>query len=263
MKFIMNMLFFLLMVYFFEGCNSSSNKTSGVSQAGVRTVDIPMREHGYSNFETTLLTSAEAYDTFVAQVQAQDFWNDKNAFLTALEAAKVDFTHENLLLYRITEGSGSIALSVLPAVVENGIATVTVTRSVPEVGTADMAYYALAYALDHNITAITVTVGDQNETLSNSDTVMCTMEYAPVCSAKTVQCFAAPCYPVPQTYSNRCMSDADGAEFRFEGECPDGSIPEGCTQWFDGCNTCTKSGELAICTEMACGFPTGPIACLD
>ena len=48
---------------------------------------------------------------------------------------------------------------------------------------------------------------------------VCTMEYAPVCGTKEVQCIRAPCYPVHQTYSNNCMLAADNAVFRHAGEC--------------------------------------------
>ncbi len=33
----------------------------------------------------------------------------------------------------------------------------------------------------------------------------------------------------------------------------DSSVPEGCTSWFDGCNTCrVTNGQLGACTKMAC-----------
>ena len=40
------------------------------------------------------------------------------------------------------------------------------------------------------------------------------------------------------------------------------AIPEGCTSWFDGCNTCTvKDGEIGGCTKMACKTTTSEAAC--
>lgn len=36
-------------------------------------------------------------------------------------------------------------------------------------------------------------------------------------------------------------------------------IPENCTSWFDGCNTCfVKDGEIGGCTRMACEKNTEP-----
>jgi PKD repeat protein len=49
--------------------------------------------------------------------------------------------------------------------------------------------------------------------------VACTLEYAPVCGSKQVTCITTPCNPVQQTYSNRCMMNADGATFVHAGEC--------------------------------------------
>jgi hypothetical protein len=96
---------------------------------------------------------------------------------------------------------------------------------------------------------------------------ICTMQYAPVCAAKQVQCVRAPCYPVYQTYGNSCVANADGATIIHQGECTStetGPIqpsteaytpPAGCTAWFDGCNTCQKTPNGTACTERACFAP--------
>lgn len=63
----------------------------------------------------------------------------------------------------------------------------------------------------------------------------CTMEYAPVCGQKTTcpACYysqpacLAPCYSEYKTYSNRCMMNADGATFVYEGQCQ--TQPVACT----------------------------------
>lgn len=93
---------------------------------------------------------------------------------------------------------------------------------------------------------------------------VCTMEYAPVCAAKQVQCIRAPCYPVYQTYSNSCMAVSDHATLIHAGACTEGETgpvkpteayvpPADCTAWFDGCNSCSRgtNGE-ALCTKKAC-----------
>lgn len=88
--------------------------------------------------------------------------------------------------------------------------------------------------------------------------VACTKEYMPVCGSKQVVCFTAPCNPVQQTYSNKCMMAADGATFVHEGACrnvdTDPSADPRCKSWNDGCNTCSRStpGGMAACTLKYC-----------
>jgi hypothetical protein len=57
------------------------------------------------------------------------------------------------------------------------------------------------------------------------------------------------------------MLGAAGAEFVYEGECRDESvpskpapIPNNCKSFFDGCNTCGREtlGGPVMCTQMAC-----------
>ncbi len=48
----------------------------------------------------------------------------------------------------------------------------------------------------------------------------CTMQYDPVCAEVTVQCFAAPCPAIKETFGNACMMNASqNAKFLYNGEC--------------------------------------------
>lgn len=96
----------------------------------------------------------------------------------------------------------------------------------------------------------------------------CTEEYAPVCGQKQVMCFAAPCNPIQQTYSNRCFMGLDGATYVHDGVCStstptpkpptypttDPSSDPMCKSWYDGCNTCARQypGGPGMCTLRAC-----------
>jgi len=50
--------------------------------------------------------------------------------------------------------------------------------------------------------------------------VACNMIYAPVCASVAIECIKAPCYPVQQTFSNRCVMEQNKlATFVHDGEC--------------------------------------------
>ncbi len=91
--------------------------------------------------------------------------------------------------------------------------------------------------------------------------VMCTQEYSPVCGrpagcapsrSGTSTCEQLP----PRTYGNLCTLNAAGASYLSEGECPQAPFvpPASCRAWYDGCNSCARSGpnDPAACTLRAC-----------
>lgn len=59
----------------------------------------------------------------------------------------------------------------------------------------------------------------------NTDPIMCTMEYAPVCGEVEVQCIQAPCEPVKQTFGNACMANGAKAKNITQGECAEQPMP--------------------------------------
>ncbi|MEK6873235.1 MAG: hypothetical protein AABW91_00135 [Nanoarchaeota archaeon] len=57
-------------------------------------------------------------------------------------------------------------------------------------------------------------------TANQKKVTACTTLYKPVCAFKQVECIKAPCYPVPETYSNICSACADKRTlFYIDGEC--------------------------------------------
>lgn len=55
--------------------------------------------------------------------------------------------------------------------------------------------------------------------ISGAEERMCTMQYEPVCGARIVQCIKAPCYPVYETFGNRCVLNSADAIYIHSGEC--------------------------------------------
>lgn len=67
--------------------------------------------------------------------------------------------------------------------------------------------------------ASTSELGVFDGSVGGEDVKICTMEYAPVCGSKSVQCIKAPCFPITQTYGNKCEAQADNAQVMYSGEC--------------------------------------------
>lgn len=182
------------------------------------------REHGYSNFETTVIHSETALNTFLDAVRTQDNWNDKSAFLDTANTLTIDFDNENLIFFRHTEGAGSIVVRPQEPHVDGVVATVLIERDVPEIGTADMAYYLFAYRVAQSITEIHFVINDVPITVSNQEPTACTAQYEPVCADLQVVCVTTPCDPVPTTYGNLCLLLNDSnALYRHDGECDAGN----------------------------------------
>jgi len=115
---------------------------------GIRTVDIPFEETGYSHFESTVIRSRDAADRFLNQATAKkDSWNNRVGFNTAIRNARVDFQNEALILLRHTEGSGSIQVQYRKPYLQSKTLICDVQRQVPGICTCDMAYYCAAFVV--------------------------------------------------------------------------------------------------------------------
>lgn len=155
---------------------------------------------------------------------------------------------------------------------ENGNALPTLAFDVARVVTQATSLTHIYYA-ERTYTIVLTARDDKGATTRSTSTVTvgptdptaCTMEYAPVCGLKQIQCFTTPCNPILTTYGNTCMLNAAGATFQYTGACldttpvpppvpPDPQNDPTCKLWFDGCNTCSRStpGGPAMCTMMAC-----------
>ena len=70
------------------------------------------------------------------------------------EYGEIDFDTSCLVIFAFSEGSGSIGISLDEPTVEENIGTVRINRNVPEMGTADMAFYALFFEVDKSLTKV-------------------------------------------------------------------------------------------------------------
>lgn len=89
--------------------------------------------------------------------------------------------------------------------------------------------------------------------IQDSNSTVCTEEYAPVCGEVQVQCIKAPCFPVKKTFSNKCFAEVAGAKVLYAGECT--TTPPECACTLEYNPVC---GKITKCFESPCLPPTKP-----
>lgn len=146
---------------------SEPKKPVQLEESTILKIAIPVREHGYSTFNTQVISSQKAFDEFIANISIQKSWNKKDNFIDSLTLYPIDFTHYNLLLYRMTEQSGTTVLSVDAPKGDNKHIVIEIGRDKPSIGTADMAYYALAYKVLKSVKDITFDNGIKKHLIKN------------------------------------------------------------------------------------------------
>jgi len=146
---------------------ASKKKVKELSQFTISQIAIPVRENGYSHFETQVLSSQKALSSFLKELKLQNGWNQRENFLESLEIAKIDFTKENLLLYRITKSSASTVLAVEKPIGNKKHILIKIGRDKPKIGTTDMAYYTLAYKISKTVDDVTFDNGIKKTVVKN------------------------------------------------------------------------------------------------
>ena len=164
----LTMLFLSLLIISSCGGTKSKSDDGLLTKQELVRIDIPFREHGYNNFNSRVIGSIKSYNDFIAEVEQQNGWNNKEDFLSQMKAESIDFEQHNLLLYRLTETSSSNKLTVhAPRYRANNQISVKIDRVVPDVGDAAMAYYVLAYKFDKNYPEVVFDNGKQKVIIKN------------------------------------------------------------------------------------------------
>ncbi len=164
--FTFSLIFFVLLL---SGCNGTySGDSGGLLIPNTTTqIEISFREHGYGNFHSKIIDSQIDFERFITNVKQQQNWNNKALFLNQLQKSPIDYSHFNLLLYRLTEGSGSIKLTTHKPEMIDGKAIVKIDKNIPTIGTGDMAYYLLAYEVAKNTQKLTFIINKKPVIIEN------------------------------------------------------------------------------------------------
>ena len=170
----LKLLFSSFIALFFTACLTTSSillpqtQTPDVlNKSSICKITIPVREHGYNNFNTQVLSSQHKLDNFIATIKKQKSWNKRENFINSLTLFPVDFSKYNILLYRMTESSGSTVLAVDAPKGSDKHVIIKIGRDKPNIGTDDMAYYALAYKVAKHVQDITFDNGIKKHVIKN------------------------------------------------------------------------------------------------
>jgi len=160
----------------FTSCIGDSIQTIKDPQPSnlIKNIEIPFKEQGYSQHSSKILSSQKELDRFLTQVGNDEHWNNKTDFLAKIQDTPINFKTHNLLFYRITEGSGSVQLVVKndEIFINNNEVSITIERTVPNIGTDDMAYYALVYKVAKEIKTIIFETEQQDVIIENKESDM-------------------------------------------------------------------------------------------
>jgi len=162
-----HLLLFTFLLFFLNRCIFNTDDDKQPVTDEITRIHILEREHGYSNFPTTVITTADSLNNFLNQLLPQSAWNYKQVFLDSITQAQIDFDSENLILFRQTETSGSNQLTIKTPYLLNGIITIEIEHYIPGVGTDDMAYYCFAYRVKKEFKTIKFKIEKMEDVIIN------------------------------------------------------------------------------------------------
>ncbi len=153
-------------VYFYGVENPGDDQAfDSVPAEKMAALAIPNRQHVYSKFEDTVLRSQDELDQFIEKMELESEY--AASVIDALKELNVDFSKNNFLFFTHSETSGSNRIELGHPIFDNNKVVVELTRKVPALGTADMAYYAYAYEIDKAIKQVVFTDGETSTEIAN------------------------------------------------------------------------------------------------
>ena len=134
--------------------NSQNRTSTELSSNEILRLAIPIKDNGYRNFTTEVITNQSQFDEFIRKIKSQKNWNKKENFLNILSVKETNFQTHNLLIYRVTEASNVIIVSENSSKNENGEIVVHLGKTKSTIGGTATVYSALAYRVKKNISHI-------------------------------------------------------------------------------------------------------------
>lgn len=152
---------------FFYGIEDTNNPLNSGEELIVP-VELRTRSHVYSMLSDTVISSQAEMDQYISDLDSQRRTSGALEFADELRELTIDFSKENFLLYTHTETSGSIRVKLDEPLIEGDTGLISIERTIPQLGTADMADYGYGYSVDKSISEITFDLGYKQVVIENT-----------------------------------------------------------------------------------------------
>jgi len=132
----------------------------------IKRLTLTSRENGYTNFETSAITSGSEFLSFINTIESEEksWWTDKETFLSNIKNETINFETSNLIILRIDEPSGSIKLiPQTPNQLSSSDVSIEIEEQKPYLQTADFVNHAFFYIVDKSFSKIIFQIGIREE----------------------------------------------------------------------------------------------------
>ncbi len=155
-------LFALLFV--FAGCNVPMPISFG-SSSSIKQLKLPTFDSGYANLQTRVIETKQEYKAFLSDIDSQSGWDKKVAFGINIGKQQVDFSRNNLMIYRHYTASPSVVGTKLISSDEKNATIEIIKKSDSSKGGK---YHAFFYEVSKKIKQVTFKGSKKVVTVQNS-----------------------------------------------------------------------------------------------